>query len=43
MLGIRSISGKLHLKDETGHVLNILARTASAKMKKLDETTYILM
>jgi len=43
MLGIRSITGKLHLKDETEYVLKVLAKTASADLKKLNETTYVLM
>ncbi|MGC9352942.1 MAG: FecR family protein, partial [Mariniphaga sp.] len=43
MLGIRSITGKLHLRDETEYVLKVLAKTASAKMKQLNETTYVLM
>jgi len=43
MLGIRSITGKLHLRDETEYVLEVLAKTASAKMKQLNETTYVLM
>lgn len=43
MLGIRSISGKLHLKDKTEYVLEVLAKTASAELKQLNETTYVLM
>lgn len=43
MLGIRSITGKLYLRDETGYVLKVLAKTASAEMKQLNETTYVLM
>jgi transmembrane sensor len=43
MLGIRSITGKLHLKDETEYVLKVLAKTASADLKQLNETTYVLM
>lgn len=43
MLGIRSITGKLHLRDETEYVLEVLAKTASAELKKLNDTTYVLM
>jgi hypothetical protein len=43
MLGIRSITGKLHLKDEKEYVLKVLAKTASADLKKINETTYVLM
>jgi transmembrane sensor len=43
MLGIRSITGKLHLRDETEYVLEVLAKTASAEVKQLNETTYVLM
>ena len=42
MLGIRSITGKLHLKDEKEYVLKVLARTASAELIQLDETTFAL-
>jgi hypothetical protein len=43
MLGIRSISGKLHLRDKTEYVLDVLAKTASAELKKLNDTTYVLI
>lgn len=43
MLGIRSITGKLHLRDETEYVLKVLAKTASAELNQLNETTYVLM
>ncbi len=42
MLGVRSITGKLHLKDEKEYVLKVLARTASAEVKQLDETTFVM-
>jgi len=42
MLGIRSITGKLHLKNEKEYVLKVLARTASAEVKQLDETTFVM-
>jgi len=42
MLGIRSISGKLVLKEKKERVLNVLAETASAELVKINETTYML-
>jgi hypothetical protein len=42
MLGIRSITGKLHLKDEKEYVLKVLAKTASADVKQLDENTFVM-
>ena len=42
MLGMKSITGKLKLKEETECVLKILAKTASTELVKLNETTYVL-
>jgi ferric-dicitrate binding protein FerR (iron transport regulator) len=42
MLGIRTISGKLKLKDEKERALMVLATTASVELVKLNETTYVL-
>lgn len=42
MLGVRSISGKLRLKEEKEKVLAVLANTASARFVKLNETTYVI-
>lgn len=43
MLGVRTITGKLHLRDETEYVLKVLAKTASAELNQLNETTYVLI
>nr|MBD3620627.1 FecR domain-containing protein [Sunxiuqinia sp.] len=42
MLGIRTISGKLKLKDEKERALMVLATTASVELVKLNERTYVL-
>jgi ferric-dicitrate binding protein FerR (iron transport regulator) len=42
MLGVRTISGKLKLKEEKENVLKVLANTSSAELVRLNETTYEL-
>lgn len=42
MLGIRCITGKLVLTEEKERILNILAKTSSAELIKINETTYML-
>jgi len=42
MLGVRSITGKLILKEDKEDVLHVLANTASAELVKLNVTTYEL-
>ncbi len=42
MLGMRTITGKLKLNEETESVLKVLANTASAELVKLNESTYVI-
>ena len=42
MMGVRSISGKILLKEEKEKVLAVLATTASAEYVKLNEATYVI-
>ena len=42
MLGMRSISGKLKLKENKENVLQVLANTASAELEKVNEYNYVL-
>ncbi len=42
MLGLRVITGKLKLREETESVLKVLASTASAELLKLNESTYVI-
>lgn len=42
MLGMRTITGKLKLKEETENVLNVLANTASVELIKVNQSIYIL-
>ncbi len=42
MLGLKKITGKLQLIDDQESVLSILAKTASAELIKLNETTYMI-
>ncbi len=41
-LGVQKITGKLQLKEETDKVLQVLAKTASVKLIKLNKSTYEL-
>ena len=40
VLGIKTISGKLKLEEDKNRVLNVLAKTASVQLEKINETTY---
>ena len=40
VLGIRKISGKLKLEENKESVLEVLAKTASVQLAKINETTY---
>lgn len=42
MLGLRVISGKLKLKEETENVLRVLASTAESKLLKLNDNLYVI-
>ncbi len=42
MLGVRSITGKLILKEEKEKVLGVLAKTASAELVKINEKNYVI-
>lgn len=42
MLGMRAITGKLKLDEETESVLKVLAKTASSELVKLNESTYVI-
>lgn len=42
VLGIRTISGKLKLEEETESVLKVLANTASSELIKINEKTYVM-
>lgn len=42
LLGIRTITGKLKLKEEPERVLNVLAKTASVELIKINQSKYVL-
>ena len=42
MLGVKKITGKLELIDDQEKVLNVLAKTASAELIKINNTTYMI-
>ncbi len=42
MLGVKKITGKLELIDDQEKVLNVLAKTASAELIKINNSTYMI-